>query len=373
MIAIAGAGIGGLTLACALERATLPYRILDRSPELRPAGAGIALSENALRALAHIGLAHEVRRHGQELGVAAILDQHGRVLIEQRIQELGAGSTVAMSRTSLQQALLGALAGRVETGRDVVGYTQHPRGVRVELADGTGLDADLLVGADGLHSAVRRCMRGDEPLRYSGYTSWRALVDDIDLRAPDRFTESWGAGRRFGIVPVGNRRVYWFAVADAPRGQRDGAHVGAALAKQFDGWHAPIEEIISTTPDDRIMRTDIFDRVPIDRWSDGRVVLLGDAAHPMTPNLGMGGCQAIEDAVVLAHQLVGQPDIAAALAAYQSARLRRANDFVTRSYRVGQVAQLRAAPLRWMRNAALRAIPPRLAARALIRDMDFRL
>ena len=374
MIVIAGAGIGGLTLGCALARAGLPFRILERAAELRPAGAGIGLSVNALRALACIGLADTMRRGGQELGVAAICDQDGRPLIETRVREITSGSTVAMARTTLQQALLEALgSNHVELSQEIAGYQHAGTQVRVRLADGRTIDADLLVGADGLHSAVRKSMRGDEPLRYSGYTSWRALVDGIELGDPDRFTESWGRGQRFGIVPIGGQRVYWFAVADAPAGARDDGRPGTALRHRFAGWHPPIDRLIAATPDDQILRTDICDRVPIDRWIDGRVALLGDAAHPMTPNLGMGGCQAIEDAVVLAHALREQPSIDAALASYQSRRIRRANDFVVRSFRVGQIAHLRSAPLRWLRNRAIRAVPARLAARAVVKDLEFRL
>ncbi len=373
MIIIAGAGIGGLTLGCALSRAGRPFRILERAAELRPVGAGIALSENALRALAHIGLAEAGRAAGQELGTAAICDQQGKVLIGYRIRDIISGATVAMARAALQQTLVEALGAHVHTGQEVVDYEHLATGVRVRLASGETVEGDLLVGADGLHSAVRRVMRGQEPLRYSGYTSWRALVDDIDLTDPDRFTESWGAGQRFGIVPIGNRRVYWFAVADAAAGDRGGEDAREDLRQRFAGWHAPIDRIIAATPRDQIIRTDIFDRVPIARWSDRRVVLLGDAAHPMTPNLGMGGCQAIEDAVVLSDALGREASIDAALARYESRRIPRANSFVVRSFRVGQIAQLRAAPLRWLRNRALRAVPVRLATRAMARDMDFRL
>jgi 2-polyprenyl-6-methoxyphenol hydroxylase-like FAD-dependent oxidoreductase len=216
-------------------------------------------------------------------------------------------------------------------------------------------------------------MRGDEPLRYAGYTAWRSLAEDIDIDRTDRFTETWGPGQRFGIVPIGGRRVYWFAVADAPAGARDSGDPRPALAARFAGWHAPIEAIIAATGPERILRTDTHDRVPIDRWVDGRVALLGDAAHPMTPDLGQGGCQAIEDAVVLADALTREPDMAAALASYQARRVARANSFVVRSHRFGQMAHVRAAPLRWLRDQALRAVPAKLTARSLARDMNFRL
>jgi 2-polyprenyl-6-methoxyphenol hydroxylase-like FAD-dependent oxidoreductase len=155
----------------------------------------------------------------------------------------------------------------------------------------------------GLHSAVRRVMRGEEALRYSGQTSWRALVDQVDTVQPDRFTESWGAGQRFGIVPLGRRRVYWYAAINAPQGGRDARDPRDMLRVRFAGWHAPIDELLAATRPEAIIRTDIFDRPPIRCWADGRAVLLGDAAHPMTPDVGMGGGQAIEDAVVLAEAI----------------------------------------------------------------------
>jgi 2-polyprenyl-6-methoxyphenol hydroxylase-like FAD-dependent oxidoreductase len=385
MIVIAGAGIGGLTLGCALARAGLPFVIFERAEELRAAGAGIALSQNAFAALAHLGLEQTARAAGQEMREAAICDHHGRVLMSSQVGHPGRppgkpaddkvveAGTVAMARADLQAVLLTALEGEVELGRAVRGYRARPGGVVVELEDGAEVKADLLVGADGLHSAVRHVMRGREPLRYAGYTSWRALVEDVDLPREDRFTESWGPGQRFGIAPIGNRRVYWFAVADAPAGERDEGDPRAGLLDRFAGWHAPIAEMIEAAEPDRILRTDIYDRPPIDRWIEGYVTLLGDAAHPMTPNLGQGGCQAIEDAVVLASALARFGDVQPALLHYQKRRLARANSFVVRSWRFGQIAHLRTPTMRWLRDRALRAIPASFTARAAARDLQFRL
>jgi 2-polyprenyl-6-methoxyphenol hydroxylase-like FAD-dependent oxidoreductase len=370
MIVIAGAGIGGLTLGCALTRAGQPFQIIERARRLRPAGAGIALSANALRALAYIGLDDIVRAAGHELSVAAICDSHGRVIIETPVRAIVPGGTIALERERLHHALQHALGVPVSLGKAVIGYESLADRVRVYIDGGETLDADLLVGADGLHSAVRRTMRGEEALRYSGQTSWRAIVE-VDTVEQDRFTESWGAGERFGIVPLGGRRVYWFAVMDARQGGRDEGDPRDALRARFAGWHAPIDELLAATRPEAIIRTDIYDRPPINRWSDGRAALLGDAAHPMTPNVGMGGGQAIEDAVVLAEAIAGEATIEAALARYEAKRMARANGFVSRSYRVGQVAHLRARPLRWLRDRALQLIPTGIIARAMARDFDF--
>ena len=369
MIAIAGAGIGGLTLGCALAHQGIPFRIFERAPELKPAGAGIALADNALRALAHIGLRERACAAGMQLRRADLCDAAGRVIA-------GAGElpfpTVVMSRTGLQRVLLEPVAAHVECGRAITGYAQQANRVRVRFADGSERDADALVGADGLHSSVRRAMRGDEPVRYSGQTSWRAIAD-VALPDPERMTESWGIALRFGIVPLQHGKVYWFAVADAPAGESDPADVRAMLLARFARWHEPIARVIAATPNGSILRTDINDRRPLRQWIDGRIALLGDAAHPMTPNMGMGGCQAIEDAVVLADALARERAVETALARYQKRRVRRANKFVSRSFMLGRIAHARSAPLRWMRDAVLGAVPRSLAVRAFARDLDFRL
>lgn len=373
MILIAGAGIGGLTLGCALARRGRAFRVFERAPELRPAGAGIALADNAFRALAHLGLDTRVRACGEELTVGALCRPTGRAFATVPGGGHGVGATVAMSRSRLQQALLDALGREVETGRAVSGYEHTSGGVRVRFEDGDRLEGEMLVGADGLHSRVRREMLGDSPLRYAGQTSWRALTTNGGLVERGRFTETWGPGRRFGIVPIGGDGIYWYAVSDAPAGGRDTGDPRNALRRMFDGWHPPIAALMDATAPEAVVRTDIFDRAPVTTWIDRRVVLLGDAAHPMTPNLGMGGCQAIEDAVVLADAVAREPSIEAALARYQAARVPRANSFVERSRRMGRIAHLRSSPLRWLRDTAIGLVPPRLAARALARDLDFRL
>ena len=369
MIAIAGAGIGGLTLGCALARHGIPFRIFEKAPALRPAGAGIALADNALRALAHIGLRDRACAAGAQLRRADICDPSGAVIAG--IGELPF-PTAVMTRTELQQVLLDPVADRVECGRAVSSYAHGPDAVRLRFDTGGEMDADALVGADGLHSAVRRVMRGPETLRYSGQTSWRAVAE-VALPDPHRMTESWGAGLRFGIVPLAAGRVYWFAVADAPAAQSDPADVRAMLRERFSGWHDPIDDVIAATPPGAILRTAINDRPPVRTWIDGRVALLGDAAHPMTPNLGMGGCQAIEDAVVLADALAREHSVTAALARYQARRVARANKFVNRSLVLGRIAHARSAPARWLRDTVFGAVPRGLAARAFARDLDFRL
>ncbi len=378
-VLIAGAGIGGLTLACALRRSGATVSVFERAETLSPVGAGITVQMNAIAALRSIGigLADAVAAAGAPCSEAAVLDASGHVLsrmsMEGLARELGA-PTVCLHRARLQAVLL-AHAGEecVHTGRAVTGFQDDGQRVTVTLSDGSTETGEVLVGADGLRSVVRRELLGDAPLRYAGYTSWRGVTRAASLlREPGRTSETWGPGARFGIVPIGFGEVYWFATLNTPAGGRDEpGRVHARLLEVFGTWHAPIAGLIESTPEEHILRTDINDRPPVSHWSRGRVTLLGDAAHPMTPNMGQGGCQAIEDAVVLAGCLERAGTVEAALADYERRRLERANAFVSQSYKFGRMGQLESAPGRFVRDALIRAMPASLAARQLRDSLRF--
>jgi 2-polyprenyl-6-methoxyphenol hydroxylase-like FAD-dependent oxidoreductase len=377
-VAIAGGGIGGLTLASALRRSGIGVTVYERAQALRPAGAGITVQANAMAALRTLGLDEAVAAQGQVAGEALILDAAGRVLqaveTEALQRELGA-PIVCIHRSRLHQVLLDACgAENVRTGCAVVGYGDLGEGVSVHLSDGSVANVDLLVGADGIHSTVRTQLLGEQPLRYSGYTSWRGVCRDPELGAITRTSESWGVGKRFGIVPIGQGEVYWFATANAPEGQQDPpGRTREGLLERFAGWHEPIERLIERTAEADLLRTDIHDRPPVRSWSKGRVVLLGDAAHPMTPNLGQGGCQAIEDAVVLARALAKLPSVGDALQRYEGLRVERANGIVKKSYALGRLGQLENRAAILLRNALLRWTPAAVARKQFKQAMAFDL
>ncbi|MET0404097.1 MAG: FAD-dependent monooxygenase [Cystobacter sp.] len=359
---IAGGGIGGLTLARALSEAGITASLYERAEVLRPVGAGITMQVNAMKALRSIGLADAVARAGRPLAHLATLDDSGRELtridVETLARELGEPA-IAVRRSRLQEALLsGVAAGQVHMGRAVTSFHDEGERVTVRLSDGTQATGDLLVGADGLRSVVREALWGDA-LRYSGYTSWRGMTRMHPQADSPGATETWGAGARFGIVPVGQGDIYWYATRNAPAGGRDEpGRVHETLQGLFGGWHAPIAALLESTPEENIVRTDIHDRVPLPRWSKGRVTLLGDAAHPMTPNMGQGGCQAVEDAVVLARCLTRETALPAALALYERRRLARANGIVNQSFQFGRLSQWENATARRVRDALMRLVPP---------------
>jgi 2-polyprenyl-6-methoxyphenol hydroxylase-like FAD-dependent oxidoreductase len=373
-VVVAGAGIGGLTLAIALRRRGARVRVFERSNHLDAVGAGIGLPANGVKALQTLGLGESVNRAGMVVGRAAILDARGRPLgseVDLRgvYQEIGA-SLVALHRARLHALLLDALgSGVVTTGAQVVSYEQTGDIVHVALMTGERVEARLLVGADGLHSNVRAQLVGNDPPVYSGYTSWRGVTPANAIAVPARTTESWGRGERFGIVPIGFGEIYWFAVADAPPDGRD-INVKIELMERFGSWHEPVAAIIQATPPERILRTDIYDRAPIERWHSGCVVLLGDAAHPMTPNLGQGAGQAIEDAVVLDECLAHATTIADALARYEQRRVARANGIVRASRQFGAIAQWSNPIAAWLRDRVMSLTPPSAAIRQARKLME---
>jgi 2-polyprenyl-6-methoxyphenol hydroxylase-like FAD-dependent oxidoreductase len=311
-VIVAGGGIGGLTAAIALRRAGFEVCVFERADELGEVGAGLLLAANAQKALGKLGLADAVARLGTPASAGEIRSWRGKVLVNIPASELekrvGAPSA-AVHRADLQ-ALLAREVGEetLHLGSEVEGFEREGEsGVRVLFADGSEERVDVLVGADGLRSKVRSGLFGAEEPRYAGYTAWRAVVEPKEELLPwGTGFESWGRGARFGCAHIGKGRVYWFATTNAPEDEKDGkpsspAAPKATLLRLFGSWHHPIGELIEAADESSILRTDIYDREPLgERWGEGKATLLGDAAHPMTPNLGQGACQAIEDAVVLA-------------------------------------------------------------------------
>ncbi|MDY7231696.1 FAD-dependent monooxygenase [Hyalangium rubrum] len=374
-ILIAGAGIGGLTLGVALRRAGFSVRVFERAATLRPIGAGITMQANAMLAFRTIGVDAAVAAAGHVMQRGSIQDQQGRtlgtMLVGEMAEELGA-PMIAIHRARLQETLQEALGSESLTlGVKVVSFRDEPGGLFVRLSDGSEVQGDLLVGADGLRSVVRAQLLNDGEPRYAGYTSWRGVCEVPGIADPSATSESWGRGARFGIVPIDGGRTYWFATANAPQGGIDAPDSRTELLSRFSDWHAPIRALIENTQAAAIVRTDILDRPPVPHWSRGRVVLLGDAAHPMTPNMGQGGGQAVEDAVVLARCLAREAELPTALSRYEALRVPRANDFVVRSRRLGGVAQWENAAARWVRNRIFALTPPSSIRSTMRRALTF--
>ena len=367
-ILIVGAGIGGLVFARALERQGLEARVFERARAFAPVGAGILVQTAALLALRTVDLEQAVLAGGREVVLGLGLTSNGKKLQSTRMDflktELGAG-VVAIHRARLHEILAGALERtNVLLGKDCVGFDDDGPGVTARFSDGSSERGSVLVGADGLRSAVRKGLFGDEPLRYAGYTSWRGIAPRVPGVLDGSVAELWGRGLRFGYAAISEREIYWFAVANAKEGERD-ADAHQAVVERFGDFTAPVPALIDATPKERVFRTDIHDRPPVPSWSRGRVTLLGDAAHPTTPNLGQGGCRAIEDAVTLARCLVTGDTHEAAFSAYERLRVARTSRIVEASYGFGRIAQLDGAVSTALRNFAMRLTPASVVEKKL--------
>jgi 2-polyprenyl-6-methoxyphenol hydroxylase-like FAD-dependent oxidoreductase len=359
-VIVVGAGIAGLSAAIALRKTGNEVVVLERAPRIDPVGAGITLFANAMRALDRLGVGEAVAARGAAATRSAILTWEGRELT--RVPSDLLEGTVALHRADLQ-AELAAAAGEVRLGVEVTAVEQGADAVVAIAADGSQEKGDLLVGADGLSSVIRRAI-ADVPVRYAGYTAWRG-VSSVPVE-PGRLTESWGVGERFGLVDIGRGRTYWFATKNAPEGEPDepGGRK-AEIARRFSGWHEPVAAVVEAADESAILRNDVYDLEPLARWSEGGVVLIGDAAHATTPGVGQGAAQAIEDAVVLADRLAGSDDLTAALAEYEATRRPRADAVLKMSRRVDRAAQL-ANPLACrLRNALVRRQSDRAQRRQL--------
>ncbi|HEX8981706.1 MAG TPA: FAD-dependent monooxygenase [Ktedonobacterales bacterium] len=370
-VLIAGGGIGGLTAAIALKRAGFAVAVYERAPALVEVGAGLTIFANALRALRQIGLGHIVDRIGQPMRSASFLSWDGRPIFQTPIEALQKQygvPMVAVHRADLQAALLAELgSGVLQTDATCDGFAQDDAQVRLRLSGGREATGDLLIGADGLRSVIRAQMFGAAEPRYAGYTAWRGIAHyALPAGTEHDVTETWGAGKRFGVAPLTDGRVYWFGTLNTPEKMHSQpGELKRDLLALFGTCHAPAPALIEATDESAILRNDIYDRPPLATWSQGRVTLLGDAAHPMTPNMGQGACQAIEDAVVLADCLSAERSLASALHAYEARRLKRANAVVADSRRIGRMGQMEQ---RWAlsaRDAVFRALPSSVFLRQL--------
>ena len=368
---VVGAGIGGLAAAVALRLAGFEVRVLERAPELTEVGAGLSLWPNALRALDAIGLGDEVRAAGVAQVTGGLRRPDGRWLARADTGEVARrfGDVVMVARAELLDVLRAAVpVDVVRTGVEVTGLEQHS-GAAVVTHTGGHETADVVVGADGVRSAVRRLTWPQSPgPRYAGYVAYRLLTPPL-RGSGDEGAETWGSGVRFGYVPLRDGRVYCFAAVTAQPLHRWGtAGTGLEDLEALVGtWHPPIPRLLTAArrAHSTVLLHDVEELPDLASFASGRIALLGDAAHAMTPNLGQGACQALEDAVELAASLGAEGDVPAALAAYDRRRRPRTQRVARRSRSVGRVGQWSAPPLVAVRDLAARLTPTAVALRGL--------
>jgi 2-polyprenyl-6-methoxyphenol hydroxylase-like FAD-dependent oxidoreductase len=346
---VVGAGIAGLAAAKALADIDYAVRVVESDSELRTEGAGLTLWPNAVRALEELGLGEVMVECGHVLRKGATLSPAGETIATAPLDRIAErhGPLLSVHRGELLQALRERVKAPLEFGAAV-------RSAEGALYVGEErLAAELIVAADGIHSAVRERIAPAVASRPAGYGAWRGIAHTGSV-TPAGVSETLGRGKRFGLVPLGGERTYWFAVIADSDGSED-------LEAAFAGWHEPIAAVLSATLSAECSYLELRDLPPLPRWHRDRFVLIGDAAHAMTPNLGQGAAQALLDVAALSRELAAKPP-PDALRAYERARKRPAERIVRQSRTMGRIAQTANPLVARLRDTLARRTPSALIA-----------
>lgn len=366
---VIGGGIGGLSVAIALEQANFSVEVYERAPELKPVGAGISLWANAIKALDQLGIGENLRKLGMAELRGGFHIPSGKTLMatdgDVMSKKFGA-PTIVVHRADLINILREPIEGQIFLNKTFSGYQENKNGVIAQFTDGTTAQADLLICADGIHSVIRQNWHPNSKPVYSGYTAWRGVVPFDHTRVGKHWGETIGRGIRLGITPLPNGRIYWYATQNVPANAlKDEKNHQTYLLNLFGKWYDPIADMIRATPNEAILNNDIYDIDPIQEWVHGNVALLGDSAHAMTPNMGQGGCMAIEDAVVMGKSLRSASTISEGLSEYQKLRVPRANKVQKMSRLIGKVITNPNPIVTVLRNGIMSITPPSAQMRNL--------
>ena len=339
-IAIIGAGMGGLTTGIALKKFGHRVTIYEQAEQILPVGAAISLWSNGVKCLNYLGLTEQVAKLGGQMNDLAYIDGlNGEVMTQfslaPLIEEVGQ-RPYPVSRAELQNMLMDAFGRQdIQLGKKMMSIEDKGQHVEIGFQDGSTVSAALLIGADGTHSMTRQYVLGKQvERRYAGYVNWNGLVEiSEDLAPAQQWTTFVGEGKRASLMPVAEHRFYFFFDVPLSAGLENQRSEYKPLLKQyFSGWCPQVQRLIDSIDEQKTNRVEIHDIEPFTQFYKGRVVILGDAAHSTTPDIGQGGCQAMEDAVYLARALqINTLGLEDALKRYQNKRNERANELLLRA------------------------------------------
>ncbi|NLR68125.1 NAD(P)-binding protein [Chitinophaga varians] len=372
---IIGGGIGGLTTAIALQQRGWHYEVYEAAPEYKAVGAGILLGANAMKVYRQLGIADALISQSGHLEQLYIKDYKGKVLqqIDNNLLQQQYGSrSVPIHRATLQAALLGYLNTPVRTGKKCIAVDETQNGVIARFEDGSETKGDILIAADGIRSAVREQYIGSHGYRYSGQTCWRTTVT-MNLPMAERTvtSEVWGGkgnGVRASFMHVGGDQVYFWFTRRLPEGTPlTNDEALALIQRELSGFSGHMKEVVAHIDPSKLIRSDLYDLAPTQNWHKGHVVLLGDAAHATTPNLGQGASQAIEDAYALAESLFLHYAPDTAFRHYVAKRMKRAHKIVRMSWQLALLTNWQGSIAAGLRNFLVRNMP----ASTTKRQLDF--
>ena len=364
-IAIIGGGIGGLCTAVTLQKQGFSVQVYEANPIFLPIGAGIGIGSNALQALMEIGIGEDVFANGHILHTQIFQNQYGKplnVIDFTVLKKLYGQENITIHRADLHRTFLEALKpNTLHFNKKCIAVEQNDAQATVLFEDGTAETVDLLIAADGIHSPIRQQLVPDSIPRYAGYTCWRGITENEGRVDEYTSTELWSTKGRFGMAPMKNGLVYWFAcINTAPRNPQFQKLTSQKIGDLFDHFPKVVHSIITNTPLKNILHHDLSDIKPLRQFVFGRVVLLGDAAHATTPNMGQGAGQAIEDAIVLGNGFKQFEHVDKVLAFYEEKRVARTAKVIRLSRQIGAIAQIQSRPLARVRNFLFPFIPSKV-------------
>ncbi|MCI2947908.1 2-polyprenyl-6-methoxyphenol hydroxylase-like FAD-dependent oxidoreductase [Staphylococcus caledonicus] len=360
-IAIIGAGIGGLTTGALLQEQGHEVTIFEKKSNISEVSAGIGIGDNVLKKLGTHDLAKGIKNAGQNLSAMNVFDTKGRMLTAAKLKEGTLNVTLA------RQTLIELIHSYVQPNSIMINYEvmkvdNHEQDVMVHFSKHASQTFDLCIGADGIHSTIRQTVNPSAKVLYQGYTCFRGLVEEADLKNRETADEYWGTRGRVGIVPLINNQAYWFITINAAeKDAKYSTFEKPHLQAYFNNYPNEVRQILDKQSETGILQHDMYDMKPLKTFVYGRTLLLGDAAHATTPNMGQGAGQAMEDAIVLANCLA-EYDVNKALTRYDKLRVKHTAKVIKRSRKIGTIAQKDNKLTVSLRNGLMKRMPKRLVS-----------
>ncbi len=346
-ISIIGGGIGGLVTALSFDKLNISYKLYERAEQLEAIGAGIWLSPNALQVFEWINpeLLKEIQDAGNTFNRVLVADHKLKPISDSNqdfVQEKFGYTTMAIHRGKLQQILYKYVKQEnIELNKNFKEYSQNSgNSLKVNFTDNSFVETNSIIGADGINSKVRKQLFPNSKLRYSGQTCWRGISDyNIESELESVGFTLWGQKLQFGVSKISEGKVYWFAVKlSEPNLNDDKENLKNLLTNMFSEFHPLINNLIENTANEKIFRGDLSDLELLNKWSSGNICLIGDAAHSMTPDLGQGGAQAIEDAYYLSNFIYKSSSLGKAYDKFYAYRKPKVEKLVKQSRLTSKIA-----------------------------------